>query len=84
MIKIALHRTASQYVACFDVRQLGQGDISHGLQDKSPDFRRGHVVGWSRYFSHGVNGACWRSQHNVQWIQCPRRRRRHFRGRQAP
>ena len=84
MIKIALHRTASQYVACFDVRQLGQGDISHGLQDKSPDFRRGHVVGWIECFAYPTTGTCWRSDPKAQWIQCPRSRRQQFRGRRAP
>lgn len=84
MIEITLHRTASQCVARFDVSQSGQGDSSHRRQDKSPDFRRGHVVGWSRYFGHEANGAVWRTKRNVQWIQCPRRRRRNFRGRRAP
>ncbi len=45
MIEIALHRTPSRRVACFDVRQLGQGDRSHGLRDKSADVRRAGC-GW--------------------------------------
>ena len=49
MIEIALHRTPSRRVACFDVRQLGQGDRSHGLRDKSADVRRAHVVGWTEF-----------------------------------
>lgn len=84
MIPIALHRTLSWVIACSDVRQWERGDTSHGWQDKSPDIRRGHVVGWSWYFGPEANGACWRSPHNVQWIQCPQRRRQHFRGRGAP
>jgi hypothetical protein len=46
MIEIALCRSLSWSVACFDARQWGQGDISHGRQDKSADVRRAHVVGW--------------------------------------
>lgn len=45
MIGIALHRTPSRRFACFDVRQLGQGDISRGWRDKSADCRRAFVVG---------------------------------------
>lgn len=44
MIEIALHRTPSRRVACFDVRQLGQGDISRGWRDKSADCRRAFVA----------------------------------------
>lgn len=84
MIEIARHRSLSWNVARSDVRQAAQGDISHGWQDKSPDIRRGHVVGWIECFGHEANGAFWRSKHNVQWIQCSRRRRQHFRGRRAP
>ena len=31
MSEIALRRGLSRSVACFDARQWGQGDISHGL-----------------------------------------------------
>jgi len=84
MIGVALHRTVSRDIERSDVRLWEPGDSSRGWQDKSPDFRRGHVVGWSGYFSRVVNGACWRARLNVQLIQCPRRRRQHFCGRRAP
>ena len=45
MIEIALHRTLSRNIACSDVRQWGQGDISRGLQDKN---RKVRTVGWVR------------------------------------
>ena len=72
MIEIARHRTPSRRVACFDVRQLGQGDRSHGLRDKSADVRRAGC-GWesgrssashenaSRQFpgnTKPINGSC--------------------------
>ena len=46
MIGSALRRRLSRGIACLDAREWGQGDISHGLQGKSADVRRGHVVGW--------------------------------------
>jgi hypothetical protein len=84
MIQVVLHRGLSLVIAYSDGMQWEREETSHGWQDKSPDLRRGHVVGWSRYFSHEVNGACWRSRHNVQSIQCPQSRRQQFRGRRAP
>ena len=45
MSEIALRRSLSRSVACFDTRQWGQGDISRGLQDKS---RKVRPVGWVR------------------------------------
>ena len=60
MIGIALHRTLSRNIPCSDVRQWGQGDISHGLRDKSDDVRRAHEVGWvelSRRVSRYHTGA---------------------------
>ena len=84
MIPIALHRTLSWVIAVSDVRQWERGDTSQGWQDKSPDFRRGHVVGWIEGFEHPTVGTCWRSDPKAQWIQCPQRRRQHFRGRSAP
>ena len=45
MIEIALHRTLSRNIACFDVRQWGQGDTSRGLRDKSADVRRADMAG---------------------------------------
>ena len=52
MIDIARHRTPSRRVACFDVRQLGQGDRSHGLQGKSADVRRADVAGGEGDLKH--------------------------------
>jgi len=45
MIEIARHRSLSWNVARSDVRQAGQGDISHGRQGKSGDIRRADVAG---------------------------------------
>jgi hypothetical protein len=39
MIEIALRRSPSWSIARSDVKQLGQGDISHGRQDKSRKVR---------------------------------------------
>lgn len=39
MIGIALHRIVSRDIARSDARQWGQGDTSHGLQDKSRKVR---------------------------------------------
>jgi hypothetical protein len=84
MIPVALHRTLSWVIACSDVRQWEQGDTSHGWQDKSPAFRRGHVVGWIECFAHSTKGTCWRCRQNVQWSQSLKRRRQYFRGRRTP
>ena len=45
MIEIALHRSLSRNIACSDVRQWGQGDISRGWRDKSADVRRADMAG---------------------------------------
>ena len=60
MTEIALRRVPSQNVACFDAKQLGQGDISRRLRDKSADVCRAHVVGWvevSRCHARHLTGA---------------------------
>ena len=60
MSEIALRRSLSRSVACFDARQWGQGDISRGLRDKSADVCRAHVVGWvelSRRHTKHLTGA---------------------------
>jgi len=46
MSEIVLRRIPSRIIACFDVSQWGRGDFSRGLQDKSADCRRTHLVGW--------------------------------------
>ena len=48
MSEIALRRSLSRSVACFDTTQWGQGEISRGLRDKSADVCRAHVVGWAK------------------------------------
>ncbi len=50
MIQIVLHRNLSLVIACSDGMQWGQGDTSHGWQDKSGDVRRAHVVGRAEDF----------------------------------
>jgi hypothetical protein len=45
MIEIALNRTLSRIIACSDVRQAEQRDISDGRQGKSADVRRADVAG---------------------------------------
>jgi hypothetical protein len=55
MIEIALHRTASQSVAGFDVRQSGQGDNSHGRQDKSRKVRPVGRLGNVSNLNHAPN-----------------------------
>jgi hypothetical protein len=84
MIQIALHRNLAGHIARSDVRPWELGDRGHGWQDKSPDLRRGHVVGWIECFAHSTESTCWRSGHKAQRIQCIKRRRQHFRGRRAP
>lgn len=56
MIQIALYRNQSGNIAHSDVRQWERGDTSHGWQDKSPDIRRGRVVGWIEGFALGNRG----------------------------
>jgi hypothetical protein len=80
MIQIALHRSLSGIIARSDERQWKQGDTSHGWQDKSPDLRRGHVVGWIESFGHWDRGACWRSHRKVERIQRTQRHRSSFCG----
>lgn len=60
MSEMALRRSLSRSVACFDARQRGQRDISHGLRDKSADVCRAHMVGRvevSRRYARHVTGA---------------------------
>jgi hypothetical protein len=78
MIQIALHRGFSWIIARSDVRPWELGDTSHGWQDKSPDIRLGHVVGWIEGFVHWGRGACRRCHRKVQQIQCQERRRPPF------
>ena len=40
-----------------------------GRQDKSPDLRLGHVVGWIESFGHWGRGTRWRLFRKVQRIQ---------------
>jgi hypothetical protein len=46
MIGFALRRRLSRNIACFAARGWKQGEVSHGLRDKSADVCRAHVVGW--------------------------------------
>jgi hypothetical protein len=45
MIGIALRRRLSRSIACFAARRWKQGEVSHGLLDKSAAVGRAHVVG---------------------------------------
>jgi hypothetical protein len=84
MTRIAPLRSPSWIVACSDVRLWEPGDTDHGWQDKSPDIRRGHVVGWIENFVHWGKGACWRLLRKVQRIQCLERRQPLFCKCQSP
>ena len=84
MIQIVLHRNLSLVIACSDGMQWVRGDTSHGWQDKSPDLRLGHVVGWIESFTHWGRGACWRLHRKVQRIQHIERHRPLFRGFRSP
>jgi hypothetical protein len=75
MIQIVLHRSLLLVIACSDGVQWERGDTSHGWQDKSPDIRPGHVVGWIESFMLWGRGACWRPYRKVQRIQRIERRR---------
>jgi hypothetical protein len=81
MIQIVLHRNLSLVVACSDGMHWERGDTSHGWQDKSPDVRLGHVVGWIEGFANWARGVCWRPHRKVQRIQHIGRRRPSFCGR---
>jgi hypothetical protein len=78
MIQIVLHRNLSWVIACSDGMLREWGDTSHGWQDKSPDIRLGHVVGWIENFVHWSKGACWRLHRKVQRIQRAERHRSLF------
>ena len=69
MIQIVLHRNLSLVIACSDGMRWVRGDTSHGWQDKSPDLRLGHVVGWIESFGHWGRGTRWRLFRKVQRIQ---------------
>jgi len=84
MIQIVLHRSLLWVIACSDGMQWEPGDTSHGWQDKSPDVRLGHVVGWIESFVHWDRGACWRPYRKVQRIQHVERHRPSFCGRRSP
>jgi len=80
MIQIVLHRNLSLVIAWSDGMQWVRGDTSHGWQDKSPDLRLGHVVGWIESFGYWGRGACWRCHRKVQRIQRVERHRSSFYG----
>jgi hypothetical protein len=75
MIQIVLHRSLSLVIACSDGVQWVRGDTIHGWQDKSPDVRLGHVVGWIESFGHWGRATCWRLPRKIQRIQRLERRR---------
>jgi hypothetical protein len=80
MIQIVLHRSLLLVIACSDGVQWERGDTSHGWQDKSPDLRPGHVVGWIENFGHWDRSACWRPHRKIQRIQRIKRHRPLFHG----
>jgi len=84
MIQIVLHRNLSLVIGCSDGMRWVRGDTSHGWQDKSPDIRLGHVVGWIESFVSWGRGACWRPYHKVQRIQHIERHRSSFYGCRRP
>jgi hypothetical protein len=84
MIQTVLRRNLSLVIAWSDGMQWVRGDTSHGWQDKSPDIRLGHVVGWIEGFGHWGRGACWRSYRKVQRIQRVVRHRALFRRCRSP
>jgi hypothetical protein len=84
MIQIVLHRNLSLVIACSDGMQWVRGDTSHGWQDKSPDLRLGHVVGWIESFGHRGRAACRRLLRKAQRIQRVERRQPPFWGHRSP
>ena len=84
MIQTVLHRNSSLVIGFSDGMQWERGDTSHGWQDKSPDLRLGHVVGWIESFGHPGRGACWRSHRKVQRIQRIERHQSSFSGCRRP
>jgi hypothetical protein len=84
MIQTVLHRSLSWVIACSDGMRRERRDTSHGWQDKSPDVRLGHVVGWIKSFVPWGRGACWRSYRKVQRIQHIERHRSSFYGYRRP
>ena len=84
MIQIVLRRSLSLVIACSDGMQWVRGDTSHGWQDKSPDLRLGHVVGWIESFGHWGTGTRWRLFRKVQRIQRIERHRSWFYGCRRP
>jgi hypothetical protein len=61
--------------------RFGRLHNSHGWQDKSPDVRRGQVVGWIESFAHSTRSPCWRAANKVQRIQSAERHQRFSCGR---
>jgi hypothetical protein len=83
MIQTVLYRNFSLVIARSDGMQWVRGDTSHGWQDKSPDVRPGHVVGWIESFGHWGRAACWRCHRKAQRIQHIERHRPSFCGRRS-
>jgi hypothetical protein len=69
MSEIVLRRIPSRIIACFDVSQWERGDISHGLQDKSADVCRAHVVGWAKLSRRHARHLAGASQGNTNEIR---------------
>jgi hypothetical protein len=78
MIQIVLHRSLSWMIACSDGMQWERGDTSRGWQDKSPDVRPGHPVGWIESFGHGGRATRWPLLRKLQRIQHIERHRSSF------
>jgi hypothetical protein len=75
MIEIALRRRLSEIIAHLVVGQSEVQCTDQGLQDKSADHGRAHVVGCFRHFRHWSHLACWRSPQKPQRIQFSDRQR---------
>jgi hypothetical protein len=83
MIQTALDRSLSLVIAWSDGMHWERGDTIHGWQDKSPDLRLGHVIGWIESFVLWGGGSCWRPHRKVQRIQRVERHRPSFCGRRS-
>jgi len=76
MRQIAVCRTISNSLARLAGRQRRRGDSDHGLQDKSADRGRAHVIGRIVVFPRLRSPRCWRLQTIFEQIQSFKRHRK--------
>jgi hypothetical protein len=84
MIQTVLLRNLSFVIACSDGVRWVRGGTSHGWQDKSPDLRPGHVLGWIGILVQWGAAACRRLLRKAQRIQRVERRQPSFWGHRSP